>query len=324
MKIIIKALTSDFNCNFRVTNLYKKLFTKRYFKYFKLSFSFFCLHLSAFVQIYLFFVCLFSYFLYQECKKDTKSYDISVCTPSSLCLLTFRTSIFLIALPLKWLACHLQAEARPDESDVRPRWRNGLHAPGGLWGHFDRKRPLLWPFPLVQTRGEVCNAEPTEAYGASRSLVFHFSLSSSAIEVTCTSVFTHLGLVFYDLSVGVLLLVEILHFYFFVVDFIFPYDFMSHINFPFCIYYFIWCHILILCCFFVVFFLILCIILLCLFAHVTPMLISACNSYKHLLIALWILDNVEIWGIFVFYPLFIQRVWDDLYVNPLKWRFILV
>lgn len=72
------------------------------------------------------------------------------------------------------------------------------------------------------------------------------------------------------------------------------------------------------------FFLILCIILLCLFAHVTPMLISACNSYKHLLIALWILDNVEIWGIFVFYPLFIQRVWDDLYVNPLKWRFILV
>lgn len=199
MKIIIKALTSDFNCNFRVTNLYKKLFTKRYFKYFKLSFSFFCLHLSAFVQIYLFFVCLFSYFLYQECKKDTKSYDISVCTPSSLCLLTFRTSIFLIALPLKWLACHLQAEARPDESDVRPRWRNGLHAPGGLWGHFDRKRPLLWPFPLVQTRGEVCNAEPTEAYGASRSLVFHFSLSSSAIEVTCTSVFTHLGLVFYDL-----------------------------------------------------------------------------------------------------------------------------
>lgn len=41
------------------------------------------------------------------------------------------------------------------------------------------------------------------------------------------------------MSVGVLLLAEILHFYFFVVDFIFPYDFMSHINFPFCIYHFI-------------------------------------------------------------------------------------
>lgn len=198
-----------------------------------------------------FSVCFFSYFLYQECKKDTQSYDISVCTPSSLCLLTFRSSIFLIALPLKWLACHLQAEAGPDESDVRPRWRNGLHAPGGLRGHSDRKRPLLWPFPLVQTRGEVCNAEQ-----ANRSVrCITFTRVPLLTFILCHWSYVHQRFhtfgphVLLFMSVGVLLLAEIRHFYFFVVDFIFPYDFMSHINFPFCIYYFIWCHILILCCF---------------------------------------------------------------------------
>lgn len=132
----------------------------------------------------------------------------------------------------------------------------------------------------------VTQNKPTEAYGASHSLVFHFHFHPLPLELRAPAL-SHVWASCFIIYVCWCFAPRgNPSFYFFVVDFIFPYDFMSHINIPFCIYYFIWCHILILCCCF--FSLVFFIILLCLFSHVTPMLISNCNSYKHLLTALWI------------------------------------
>lgn len=65
---------------------------------------------------------------------------------------------FTVSLILRALCRHLQAEAGPDERNVWPCWWNGLHTSGGWRGRPHRKWPVLWPFPLVQTCGEVCDA----------------------------------------------------------------------------------------------------------------------------------------------------------------------